>query len=68
MDITPSPSTKNPPIAIPIAMPPFKTLKNTPFASSGVLGRTDVSMYWMRLYPIPSSIPKIKNKIKTGMR
>ena len=45
MDITPKPSTKNPPIAIPSAIPPFRTLKNMPFASSGVPGRTDASMY-----------------------
>ena len=49
IDITPNPSTKNPPIAIPMAIPPFKTLKNMPFASSGLLGNTDVSMYWIRL-------------------
>ena len=45
IDITPNPSTKNPPIAIPMAIPPFKTLKNMPFASSGLSGNTDVSMY-----------------------
>ena len=45
IDITPNPSTKNPPIAIPRAIPPFKTLKNMPLASSGVSGRTDASMY-----------------------
>lgn len=49
IDITPNPSTKNPPIAIPMAIPPFKTLKNMPFASSGLSGNTDVSMYWIRL-------------------
>ena len=49
IDITPNPSTKNPPIAMPMAIPPFKTLKNIPFASSGLSGNTDVSMYWMRL-------------------
>ena len=49
IDITPNPSTKNPPIAMPMAIPPFKTLKNMPFASSGVSGSTDVSMYWIRL-------------------
>ncbi len=36
IDIIPKSETKNPPIAIPIAIPPFKILKNTPFASSGV--------------------------------
>ena len=49
IDITPNPSTKNPPIAMPMAIPPFKTLKNTPFASSGLSGKTDASMYWIRL-------------------
>ena len=45
MDIIPNPSTKNPPIAIPKAIPPFKMLKNIPFASSGLSGITDASMY-----------------------
>ena len=49
IDITPNPSTKNPPIAMPIAIPPFKTLKKMPFASSGLSGKTDDSMYWIRL-------------------
>lgn len=49
MDITPNPSTKNPPIAIPRAIPPFKILKNTPLASSGSSGNTDVSTYCIRL-------------------
>ena len=56
--------TINPPIAIPMAIPPLSTLKNIPLASSGVSGRTDVSMYWIRLYPIPSRIPKISIKIR----
>ncbi len=68
IDITPNPSTKNPPIAMPMAIPPFKTLKNTPFASSGLFGKTDASMYWIRLYPIPSNIPNIKIKTKTIIR
>ena len=51
-----------------VAIPPFKTLKNIPFASSGVSDNTDVSMYWIRLYPIPSKIPTIKINIKTGIR
>ena len=45
IDIIPNPSTKNPPIAIPKAIPPFKMLKNIPFASSGLSGITDASMY-----------------------
>ena len=45
IDIMPKPSTINPPITIPIAIPPFKTLKNIPFASSGLLGNSDVSIY-----------------------
>ena len=49
MDITPNPSTKNPPIAILSAMPPFNILKNTQFASSGLSMRTDDSIYCMRL-------------------
>lgn len=68
MDITPKPSTINPPIAIPIAIPPFKTLKNIPFASSGLLGSNDVSIYWIRLYPIPSRIPKININAKTAIK
>ena len=40
IDIIPNPSTKNPPIAIPRAIPPFKMLKKTPFASSGLSGMT----------------------------
>ena len=47
IDITPNPSTRNPPIAMPIAIPPLRTLKNIPFASSGISGRTDVSI-WRR--------------------
>ncbi len=49
IDITPKPSTKNPPIATPIAIPPLRILKNTPFASSGLSGKTDASMYWIKL-------------------
>ena len=49
IDITPKPSTKNPPMAMPIAIPPFKTLKNTPFAISGISGNVEVSIYWIRL-------------------
>ena len=45
MDIMPNPSTKNPPIAIPKAIPPFKMLKNIPFASSGLSGITEASIW-----------------------
>ena len=45
MDITPNPSTKNPPIAIPMAIPPFNMLKNIPFASSRLSDNTEVSIY-----------------------
>ena len=68
IDIIPNPSTKNPPIAIPKAIPPFKMLKNIPFASSGLSGTTDASMYWIRLYPIPSSMPNIKINMITGIK
>lgn len=68
IDIIPNPSTKNPPIAIPKAIPPFKMLKKIPFASSGLSGTTDASMYWIRLYPIPSRMPNIKINMITGIR
>ena len=68
MDIIPNPSTKNPPIAIPKAIPPFRMLKNIPFASSGLSGITEASTYWIRLYPIPSSTPNIKINIRTGIK
>ena len=68
IDIIPKPSTKNPPIAIPMAIPPFNMLKNTPLASSGLSGMTELSIYWIRLYPIPSKMPNIRNKIRTGIR
>lgn len=68
IDIIPNPSTKNPPIAIPKAIPPFKMLKNIPFASSGLSGITEASMYWIRLYPIPSSTPNIKINTMTGIK
>ena len=68
IDMTPNPSTKNPPIAIPKAIPPFKMLKNIPFASSGVSDNTEVSIYWIRLYPMPSRIPNISINTNTGTR
>ena len=51
-----------------MAIPPFKTLKNTPFASSGLSGNVDVSMYCIRLYPIPSRIPNISIRTTTAIR
>ena len=68
MDIIPNPSTKNPPIAIPKAIPPFRMLKNIPFASSGLSGITEASTYWIRLYHIPSSTPNIKINTMTGIK
>ena len=68
MDIIPKPSTKNPPIAMPRAIPPFKMLKNIPFASSGLSGITEASIYCIRLYPIPSKMPNIKTSISTGIK
>ena len=56
IDNIPKSLTKNPPIAIPKAIPPFSMLKNIPFASSGISLRTEVSMYCIRLYPIPSNM------------
>ena len=44
IDIIPKPSTKNPPIAIPNAIPPFKMLKKIPFASSGLSGTTNIKI------------------------
>ena len=68
IDIMLNPSTRNPPIAIPRAIPPFKMLRKIPFASSGLSGITEVSMYWIRLYPIPSSTPNIKTNMRIGIK
>ena len=68
IDNIPKSLTKNPPIAIPKAIPPFNILKNIPFASSGVLWSMDVSIYCIRLYPIPSNTANININIKTGIR
>ena len=68
IDIIPDPSTKNPPIDIPKAIPPFRMLKNIQFASSGLSGMTEASMYCIRLYPIPSSTPNIKINMITGIK
>ena len=68
IDNVPKSLTKKPPIAIPIAIPPLILLKNIPFASSGVSGSTELSIYCMRLYPTPSRIPNIKIRMIVGIK
>ena len=57
MYCNPIPDINNPHIVVPIVVPRFADVKNSPLANSGASGAADVIQYWFKFPPTPANIP-----------